>query len=798
MALYISEILFCRIIPLFKLMGTFASTADINPIMGAFPDCLIHLTTYEIASVNPKFSDYPLFRTENLLPFVLPLVLSRYEIHVNLGTSYFNCNRSLVISKGVSSRPWVKPSCSLRKHGCVVQMYLNYDRVNVFSSEPYVFKGYTVCSADLLHASQTHGILVYPELSYNSEGVIYPDLHISKLGEKTGIEKLGVFQILLIYDDNATTDKLLDWATQIDILRPSGVSNFYLKFVVFINSTTNRETTNVTFIFGYYSFDSYYTHIFKLGSNQTENRKLLNSLYWHVEKLSQMPSFCHAQDVNFELQIFQKLQEDMVSNFTELPQTFRNFKAWMNTNVMVFMIFQNYFNFSWTREYGKQIIAMEIYLDNPDAHLMAAHEEGFQFLTCGGVTLGSLSLIGYISAFDNMVWLMIFITIGITSILYFVITQIPYKFKVSSSLLNYIMMPLDAGLEQGNKIAVNTKQLKHLYFLSSAWILTMVVISNAYRGQNITHLTHPVPPVKPELFTDLVAANFSIDSIVAGKPSAVVLDLYYGIWYGMFQNYSMSSLYHQKPYTFNEMLKNVENNSIVRKYQQVENLLPSNVTHTEWTKRIQQGLSYFMDKIQSCNHSAFLGWSDQVMEGVHKLKSNLRGSKNYTKAQVNMVVSAGRESILVSRKGWTLAEVTMPILKVLSVITSIHETGIAKQWKGWDTWLKTLKYLKEFHEFGDDPVRLTMNDNISVVFYVHLVLLGFCMVILVAEKFFKVTHQSIHILNSLGKVRALISFEMTKVIQEVKQMFQHVRLHIYAKLISRRKQHLTQCKCYCH
>ncbi len=65
-------------------------------------------------------------------------------------------------------------------------------------------------------------------------------------------------------------------------------------------------------------------------------------------------------------------------------------------------------------------------------------------------------------------------------------------------------------MERGNDIAGKVNHHNFLYFLGGGWILATLILSNAYKGQNITDLTQPLPAVKPEYFENLINQNFSI------------------------------------------------------------------------------------------------------------------------------------------------------------------------------------------------------------------------------------------------------------------------------------------------
>lgn len=68
---------------------------------------------------------------------------------------------------------------------------------------------------------------------------------------------------------------------------------------------------------------------------------------------------------------------------------------------------------------------------------------------------------------------------------------------------------------------------------------------------------------------------------------------------------------------------------------------------------------------KSCENVAYMRWRKDIREGELKLKNYLRKERDMKVKEVNKIVSRSRESILATRKGWTLNQVILPIKSVL-------------------------------------------------------------------------------------------------------------------------------------
>ncbi|CAL8119810.1 unnamed protein product [Orchesella dallaii] len=163
---------------------------------------------------------------------------------------------------------------------------------------------------------------------------------------------------------------------------------------------------------------------------------------------------------------------------------FRYFQTWMSSDLMLFNIVFPKSKFSANAIDGGTRIVGEIKFEDTASPYMAFEETGFKFITCGGGVRGTMSLIGYVSAFDNWIWawFAIFVIAASTAVVLsggIVTTELTMFERVST--LDCIFMPLDTVLEQGSSLHESGNVV---YCISAAWVLVGVVLSNAYKGKS--------------------------------------------------------------------------------------------------------------------------------------------------------------------------------------------------------------------------------------------------------------------------------------------------------------------------
>lgn len=267
------------------------------------------------------------------------------------------------------------------------------------------------------------------------------------------------------------------------------------------------------------------------------------------------------------------------------------------------------------------------------------------------------------------------------------------------------------------------KKQTYLYLLSGAWILVGIVLSNAYHGENIIELTQPIPPVKPQTFIDLIKHQFVVYSKSTDENMSDALqltnDLAYVILFGMKNASDMIKSGSVLAY----ILDIAEENRATSYYREIASLV-HNFTNRAYNRKYKSDVAYnvltgYIEIIRHCNKTAFITWSREAQQAERQLKLTLLAESSITEERINEMTSSSKESLIITRKGWTFYDITLPIKYLLGRMNGLVESSIAKQWNHWDSWVTEVHFSAQFRKFSDKvPERLNLKDNV-VVFYVH-------------------------------------------------------------------------------
>lgn len=138
-------------------------------------------------------------------------------------------------------------------------------------------------------------------------------------------------------------------------------------------------------------------------------------------------------------------------------------------------------------------------------------EVAFQFITCDGIKqIGSrVSFNGYVAAFDVWTWTLLLSSVLVTPIIIDVLSKSSHSIGKQRSLQCLMLSFVKSLLEQGDSWLTNPKT-SFTYPIAMTWMLMSIVISNAYKGDNITSLTSPNRPKLVETYQDLLDGGFNI------------------------------------------------------------------------------------------------------------------------------------------------------------------------------------------------------------------------------------------------------------------------------------------------
>lgn len=125
--------------------------------------------------------------------------------------------------------------------------------------------------------------------------------------------------------------------------------------------------------------------------------------------------------------------------------------------------------------------------------------DGYHFLTCYSILdAGPLSLFGLLSAYDFTTWIWIILALLATPTL---LISLGLRVRLSEVVINSVSILLEQGCFENI--------LKRSRWIGGVCLLMGVVLSNIYKGDNITSLTAPRPPQRLEQYEQLFLRNFT-------------------------------------------------------------------------------------------------------------------------------------------------------------------------------------------------------------------------------------------------------------------------------------------------
>jgi len=359
---------------------------------------------------------------------------------------------------------------------------------------------------------------------------------------------------------------------------------------------------------------------------------------------------------------------------------FRDMKDWMPSDlILVDMVFPNC-SLVVTLEPNDTLgvrRAGKVMFEEISASYMFFEESGFEFITCGGGERGLVSLIGYVSAFDNWIWEWVIAT-AIFSIVSLILFSKSVKF-------NTIFMPLDTVLEQGNSVYSSVANGTGIRHIAGVWVLVGIVVSNAYKGQNITDLSSPIPPIKPTKFSQLVEKNFTIFTHTQAE-YATDAQSYVGAFVNAifgkesyFQSRVFNNPFMQQQNILSSLIKNSDHtNEVVKQYMLIHEKIHNFTLYQLFDLTKRNGVMGYLEKIMMCDNTAFMGWSDEIETSRLLLDDILHENGRASEKQF---ISAGEETLFKLRKGWALSFVSVMSPNFERRMDIMVESGIGREWK---------------------------------------------------------------------------------------------------------------------
>jgi len=341
-----------------------------------------------------------------------------------------------------------------------------------------------------------------------------------------------------------------------------------------------------------------------------------------------------------------------------------------------------------------------------------------KFITCLPLEKsGVLTLLGYISSFDLATWCTL-IVMGIGSR---ILIQIGFE-KNYGQETKVTLWQIGTYIYH-TLLGMESPQLNQVRWLSGSWLISGIILSYYYKGDNIDQIIAPITPSRLGTFDELLHENFSIYTFFVG-----IDDIKKATEYDQRElvvdnkRFVNGSLYY-KSFLFNPILMPFvilygRKNRKVKGWEawkKVNSMLKLPQDEKEAFEFNTVG--YLSRQIGRCQKEAYVDTVDKVL-GV-KQAMILGGIK--------------RSSITISKDSygdmfdeWRFENFDWPADKLNLRVRSVFESGIVAAWKRWikrvTTWNNTVLEKNEL-AVSQTLKGISLEDNAVVVFYIHLFIL---------------------------------------------------------------------------
>ncbi|CAL8141067.1 unnamed protein product [Orchesella dallaii] len=359
---------------------------------------------------------------------------------------------------------------------------------------------------------------------------------------------------------------------------------------------------------------------------------------------------------------------------------------------------------------------------------LSLHKNKLHFITCASIASKGtfLSLFGYISAFDKYSW----VVIWICTIISVVVWRIAGKLSNVEGLgaLFVYMLLLGQSSHHVNKVK----------WLTGAWILTSIVISYSYQGENIERLTAPLSPKMIDEFPELLRTNVTIYSATGLKESRlrqvinrVVTQDTVGVFGGFYQYTIFGKVFLRKQLHIPIMLA----------YKKMSQVLYMPRNKTEAMNLLKAG--FYLSRLATCKPVAYVG----PVKMVEMFKRQLLES------------GIPRKKIAISKTpyadiydNWHFLHIPWDVDWFQNRILLLVQSGISLLWMKWEFRISTWNETVQNERIVRSIVRpISMDDNVAVVFYIHS---GFlCLSILIS--LMELWYNQIHFQRTHTKVQVI-------------------------------------------
>lgn len=351
---------------------------------------------------------------------------------------------------------------------------------------------------------------------------------------------------------------------------------------------------------------------------------------------------------------------------------------------------------------------------------------GYAFVTCTNIVdVSQLSLLGLTKCFDLYTWACSLCSVFMLSLLCNLLCE-PNKFRFGNTLV-YSGAFLGALIEQ----SLERLQGKRSRVFAWSWILVSVVISNAYRGDNIMDIISPIRREKLSTFAQLFKHNFTfLSSFYKGdgleSKFRIMIEQWVGWEYGnSLENASVTN--HSD--TIGVLGNQIKLRGIHRNYGKNSSVAVKNICKRLWHPEIRADITaeitdpqFYENKLKECKRLAYVEDYNVVYDMYFKL----------LKVKNPNLITISREYLDSLALTWLFRGAPVSTTALEIRLASLMQSGIVQTVQGWH-WNQAENGILQ--QRRPEVKKVTTEDNVVVLFYLYLLCVLLAATSFLREKF---------------------------------------------------------------